>query len=184
MNYVESLNLFGVEAKEIPCIKGSGAPNDSTVGEVGLLYMNTDNGDMYKCTFISNGVYTWDTVGGAGSGMPTVTEEDNDKSLLVQNGQWSIVPSMELRSYKLMDSATVLEPAKYYVFGEVSSLDITLGESDNELVSEYCFEFIAKDDFSTLTITPEPRWATPIQFVKGKTHQVSILRGIGVMIRA
>ena len=78
MNYVESLNLFGVEAKEIPCIKGSGAPNDSTVGEVGLLYMNTDNGDMYKCTFVSNGVYTWGIVGG--SENAAIAEHNEDSS--------------------------------------------------------------------------------------------------------
>ena len=59
MNYVESLNLFGIEAKEIPCIKGSGAPTESTVGAVGLLYMDTNTGDMYKCTAVGNGVYVW-----------------------------------------------------------------------------------------------------------------------------
>lgn len=59
MNYVESLNLFGVEAKEIPCIKGSGAPNETTIGAVGLLYMNIDNGDMYKCTAVTGSSYVW-----------------------------------------------------------------------------------------------------------------------------
>ena len=119
-----------------------------------------------------------------GDDIPTVTEEDNDKSLLVQNGQWTPVPSMELRSYKLMEPATELEPAKYYVFGEVNSLYVKLGKCDDTLVSEYCFEFIAGENFEGLTIIPEPKWATPIQFVRGKTHQVSIMRGIGVMIRA
>lgn len=59
MNYVKSLNLFGVEAKEIPCITGSGAPTTTTVGAVGLLYMNTNNGDVYKCTAVSGSTYTW-----------------------------------------------------------------------------------------------------------------------------
>ena len=63
MNYVESLNLFGVEAKEIPCVRGSGAPTGSTDGAVGLLYMNTDTGDIYKCTAENNGAYTWSPVG-------------------------------------------------------------------------------------------------------------------------
>lgn len=59
MNYVESFNLFGIEAKEIPCIKGSGEPTTETVGAVGLLYMDTDTGDLYKCTAVNEGVYTW-----------------------------------------------------------------------------------------------------------------------------
>lgn len=63
MNYVESLNLFGVEAKEIPCIKGSGVPTESTVGAVGLLYMDIDTGDMYKCTAENGGAYTWNMLG-------------------------------------------------------------------------------------------------------------------------
>lgn len=63
MNYVEHLNLFGVEAKEIPCIKGNGVPTTSTVGAVGLLYMNTSNGDLYKCVSETDGTYTWNIVG-------------------------------------------------------------------------------------------------------------------------
>ena len=35
-----------------------------------------------------------------------------------------------------------------------------------------------------LTITPEPKWANEPQYPAGKTCQVSILRGIGVMVSA
>lgn len=59
MNYVEHLNLFGVEAKEIPCITGSGAPTNSTEGAVGCFYMDTDTGDVYKCVGVSDGVHDW-----------------------------------------------------------------------------------------------------------------------------
>lgn len=68
MNYVDSIKLFGVEAKEIPCIKGSGAPTTETEGAVGCFYMNTNTGDIYKCIAVKDGVYTW--VGG-GSAAPT-----------------------------------------------------------------------------------------------------------------
>jgi len=60
MNFVEQLNLFGVIAKEIPCIKGSGAPTTTTEGAVGCLYMDTDTGAVYKC--VSEGV--WEKFGG------------------------------------------------------------------------------------------------------------------------
>lgn len=59
MNYVESFNLLGVEAKQIPSITGNGAPTTATEGAVGCLYMDTATGDMYKCTVVSNGTYTW-----------------------------------------------------------------------------------------------------------------------------
>lgn len=64
MNYVDSFNLFGVEAKQNPSIKGSGAPTTSTEGAVGCLYMDIGTGDVYKCTSATDGVYTWKYLGG------------------------------------------------------------------------------------------------------------------------
>ena len=61
MNYVESLNLFGVPVKEIPCIPGSGAPTSTTEGAVGCFYMDTDTGTVYKCTASIGGSNTWET---------------------------------------------------------------------------------------------------------------------------
>lgn len=104
MNYVDHLKMFGVEAKEIPCVKDSGAPTENTVGAVGLLYMNTDNGDMYKCISVANGVYTWTLVGvkpeDIPSGLPEVTSGDAGKFLRVSStGTWvaeSIVNAEEV----------------------------------------------------------------------------------------
>lgn len=59
MNYVESLNLFGTEAKEIPCTKGKGAPTNATKGAVGCLYMDTNTGDIYRCTALSGTSCIW-----------------------------------------------------------------------------------------------------------------------------
>lgn len=87
-------------------------------------------------------------------------------------------------SYPLSDAANVLEPEQYYVFGEVNSLAVTLAEVDDGKIHEYCFEFIPTEDFTELTITPEPRWARDPQYPAGKTCQVSIVRGVGVMINA
>ncbi len=69
MNYVEHLNLFGIEAKEIPCITGSGVPTTATVAAVGMFYMDTSSGDVYKCTAVSGNVYTWEPMN---SGMTTL----------------------------------------------------------------------------------------------------------------
>lgn len=68
MEYVESFNLFGTKVSQIPCIKGDGAPTTTTVGAVGCLYMNTDNGNLYKCTAVADGVYTWVKIGDGGGG--------------------------------------------------------------------------------------------------------------------
>ena len=69
MNFVEHLKLYGVEAKEIPCIKGNGAPSSSTEGGVGSFYMDISTGDVYKCTAKSGSTYTWVTLSsGSGGG--------------------------------------------------------------------------------------------------------------------
>ena len=54
----------------IPCWVDSGNPNniadytqESDIA-VGQLYMNSDNGDLYKCVAENDGVYTWKIVGG------------------------------------------------------------------------------------------------------------------------
>lgn len=60
MTFLEYLNLFGAPAKEIPCITGKGAPTTATEGAVGCFYMDTDTGEIYKCTAATNGNYTWE----------------------------------------------------------------------------------------------------------------------------
>lgn len=72
MNYVKHLNIGGVEAKEIPCICGAGAPTTATEGAVGCFYMDTTTGEVYKCTSASVGAYTWEI-------LRTYTQEDKDE---------------------------------------------------------------------------------------------------------
>lgn len=99
MNYVESLNLFGVEAKEIPCIKGSGAPTTATEGAVGCLYMDTNTGNIYKCTAAANGVYTWKDNGSdggvAGYYTPSVTQPTEDSLVFFFARSDDAMPSVE-----------------------------------------------------------------------------------------
>lgn len=83
-----------------------------------------------------------------------------------------------------LEGTAILKPEKYYVFGEVSALSVTLEETDDGNVHEYCFEFTPTEDFTELEVLPEVKWVTTPQYVTGKTCQVSIMRGIGVMIRA
>ena len=59
MNFIENLNLLGIEAQQIPCIKGEGTPSSETVGAIGLLYMDIVTGRIYKCTTVTDGVYAW-----------------------------------------------------------------------------------------------------------------------------
>lgn len=55
-----------------PVVKtGTLSPRSSTVADfVGQFFLNTLYGDLFQCTAISNGVYTWTEVGGGGGGTP------------------------------------------------------------------------------------------------------------------
>lgn len=116
--------------------------------------------------------------------MPAIGEDDNNKLLMVQNGQWVATPLNVFTNNLVVDGVNAIEPNIYYDFGRVDSMDITLVEADDTIMNEYCFEFTPSERFTTLKITPQPRWAMPIQIVPGKVHQASILRGIGVMVCA
>ena len=87
-------------------------------------------------------------------------------------------------SYPVEEAKTDLLPERYYEFGEVDHLEVNLVEMDDGKAHEYYFEFIPTEDFTELTVTPTPKWAREPQYPAGKTCQVSILRGIGVMVNA
>lgn len=87
-------------------------------------------------------------------------------------------------TYPIKEGASTISPDIYYVFGEVESLSVDLLPVDDGKIHEYCFEFIPKEDLSEITITPAPRWINEPLFQAGKTHQVSIVRGIGVIVSA
>lgn len=79
MNFVESLELFHVSAKEIPCLTGRGAPTGRTDGAQGVLYMDIDTGDLYKCRGGTDGQYRWEMQGGGTApvkGVDYYTDED------------------------------------------------------------------------------------------------------------
>ena len=61
MSFVKGFNMFGTDAIQISCITGNGSPTTSTVGAVGMLYMDTSSsdGDLWKCIEVNDNVYKW-----------------------------------------------------------------------------------------------------------------------------
>jgi hypothetical protein len=56
---------FARQAQAI--IEGASDPDTTTVGTVGLLYRNTTDGGIFKCTDTTGSVYTWEELGAGGS---------------------------------------------------------------------------------------------------------------------
>lgn len=78
-------------------IRGAGAPTTSTVGQVGTLYEDTTNGDLYICTDATN-PYVWVEVGagGGGSGVIELTSADYNWPIASPDGValWLLEPGM------------------------------------------------------------------------------------------
>ena len=103
----------------------------------------------------------------------------------IENQITSINQTINTISVQVIESQNVdLKPNIYQVFGEVDSLHVNLVPTDNNLINEYCFEFIPTENFTELTITPAIRWANAPQYPAGKTCQVSIVRDVGVFVCA
>ena len=78
-----------------------------------------------------------------------------------------------------------LAPNTYYRWGEISALTITLAEpADTTITNEYCFEFASGETATTLTVPDTIHWVQGPSIEAGKTYQVSILNGIGVICGA
>ena len=88
-------------------IRGAGAPATSTVGQVGTLYEDTTNGDLYICTDATN-PYVWEEVGGGGGPTVVQTTGTSTTDVMSQNAVTSMVyadPSAK-RKIKLGDGSS------------------------------------------------------------------------------
>ena len=82
-------------------------------------------------------------------------------------------------------SSAELTPNTYYRWGEIAALTVTLAEPTNtDRTNEYCFEFVSGETPTTLSVPDTVKWVKPPVIEAGKTYQVSILNGIGVICGA
>lgn len=104
------------------------------------------------------------------------TVEDNINVLLTTNKN-SSVP-------KVNASATTMTimPNTFYVWGSVSTLDITLGPETDGVLNEYMFQFTSSDPATTLMLPESIKWIGGIpEIVTNTTYQCSIIHNIAVI---
>lgn len=76
-----------------------------------------------------------------------------------------------------------IEPNKFYKFGEVSSLNITLAAiTDTSVLNEYMFEFVSGTTATTLTLPNAVKWLETPTIEANKIYQCSIVDNIGVLL--
>lgn len=76
-----------------------------------------------------------------------------------------------------------IEPNKFYKFGEVTELNLTLAEiTDNTQLNEFTFEFISGSTATTLTLPNTVKWLETPTIEVNKIYQCSIVDNIGVLL--
>ena len=76
-----------------------------------------------------------------------------------------------------------LQPNKFYKFGEVTELNLTLAEiTDNTQLNEFMFEFVSGETATTLTLPDTIKWVDTPDVVSNKIYQCSIVNNIGLIV--
>ena len=68
INQVEYFDILGTKVRQNSCMTGSGVPSSTLTALVGMLYMDTESGEVYKCTSSNDSGTTWAIMGGASTG--------------------------------------------------------------------------------------------------------------------
>ena len=81
-------------------------------------------------------------------------------------------------------TTVTLNPNEYYIWGEMSTLTLTLGTASTTYLDEFMFQFDSGSTATTLTFTnaSNVRWVQPLTPQANKTYQVSIVNNIGVWV--
>ena len=89
-------------------------------------------------------------------------------------------------SVEVVESTTTtleIQPNKFYKFGEVTELNLTLAEiTDTTQLNEYMFEFISGATATTLTLPSSVKWLETPTIEANKIYQCSIVDNIGVLL--
>lgn len=81
------------------------------------------------------------------------------------------------------ETTVELQPNKFYKFGEVTELNLSLAEiTDNTQLNEFMFEFISGETATTLTLPDTIKWADNPEIEANKIYQCSIVNNVGLIV--
>ena len=81
------------------------------------------------------------------------------------------------------ETTVELQPNKFYKFGEVTELNLSLAEiTDNTQLNEFMFEFVSGKTATTLTLPDTIKWSETPSIEANKIYQCSIVNNIGLIV--
>lgn len=87
----------------------------------------------------------------------------------------------DVSTESVSETTKELQPNKYYIFGEVETLTLTLAAGEENKLAEYMFEFTSGATPTTITEIAGVEWKGDT-IEADKVYQASISRGIGILI--
>lgn len=86
-----------------------------------------------------------------------------------------------IKTKQQTESTATIAPNVLNVWGEVTQLDITLGEPKDGVINEYMFQFTSGATATTLVLPADIKWVSAPNIQANKTYQVSIINNLGVI---
>lgn len=108
-----------------------------------------------------------------------------DGITIVGNTINAVAPTARTPIISMTETTYTIEPNKYYQWGTVASLNITLGGgTGGSYLDEYVFEFTSGSTPTIITVSPAILWTKTFIPQANTKYQCSIASGIGVWIGA
>lgn len=94
------------------------------------------------------------------------------------------IPSANYPIVNQTSSSVGISPGCLNVWGEVSSLSITLAvPSNNTIMNEYMIQFTSGTTATTLTLPATIKWVEEPSIDANATYQISIVNNLGIIAR-
>lgn len=98
------------------------------------------------------------------------------------SGRVSTIEDAPIEKIEPEVTQVVINPNKFYLFGEVASLSITLGEAIDGRYNEYMFQFTSGSTATVLSMPSELKWQDDNELIPSENtvYQVSIVNNLAV----
>ena len=108
---------------------------------------------------------------------PTIGAKANTTDLA------TLAPKIPIVNHGTSDTTLTLPPNEFHIWGEVASLEITLGTPEEGVYNEYMFEFVSGATATTITGLPSSlKWPDDLEIEANMRYQVSIVNNIGLIV--
>lgn len=169
--------------------------NTQGVGTLTTTYL-TENSDLQRyytktetdeqiANLVNSAPETLDTLGE----LATAFEENKEvvdvlNDAIVTKASFEYVDIAGRKIVKPSSTTFTLEPNKFYTFGTVSTLNITLGAEIEGVTNEFSFEFSTGSSISSsnFVFPSSVKWVVSPTIEANKIYHVSILRNVGVIV--